>query len=213
MPAAAIPLITMAASAAIKAGKSAHQNNLANGVVVPDATYQTSPYAQAMLAQANQYKNSRMTGAGEAEQNIQTNQANTIGSIQRNATSGSQALALSIAAQGNSNTAFNQLRQQEGADQQNKMNNWNNANQQMIGEDDKVYQDRVRKQNLAMNEKNALRGAANANFGGAMNDLSNGVMASNNAGLFNNIGGSTGSTGLTASQRIPRFDPAVNGTN
>ena len=210
---AAIPLGISAISGLIKMGKSAHQNNLANNVVVPDANYQTSPYAQAMLAQANQYKNSRMTGAADAEQNIDTNQANTIGSIQRNATSGAQALSLSMAAQGNSNNAFNQLRQQEGADQQNKLNNWNNANQQMIGEDDKVYQDRVRKQNLAMNEKNALRGAANANFGGGLNDLSNGVMASNNAGLFNNIGGSTGSTGLTASQRIPRFDPAVNGTN
>ena len=207
----AIPFIAMAASAAIKAGKSIHQNNLANRVVVPDATYQTSPYATAMLAQANQYKNARMTGAADAEQNIDTNQANTIGSIQRNATSGAQALSLSIAAQGNSNTAFNQLRQQEGADQQNKMNNWNNANQQMIGEDDKAYQDRIRKQNSAMNEKNALRGAANANFGGAMNDLSNGIMASNNAGLFNSNDSS--STGLSKSQRIANFDPAVNGTN
>ena len=177
MPVAAIAGGISAVSGIVKMAKSAHQNKLANGVVIPDATYQSSPYAQAMMDQANQYKNSRMTGAAEAEQNIMSNQGNTIGAIDRNATSGAQALAMVSAAQGQSNQAFNGLRQQEGADGQMKMNNWNQANQQMIGEGDKLFNDRVRKQQMAMSEKNALRGAANANFSGGLNDFSNGAMA------------------------------------
>lgn len=165
-----------AVSGITKIIKGAHQNKLANGVVIPDATYQSSPYAQAMMDQANEYKNSRMTGAANAEQNIMSNQGNTIGAIDRNATSGAQALAMVSAAQGQTNQAFNGLRQHEGADQQMKMNNWNQANQQMIGEGDKVFNDKVRKQQQAISEKNNLRGAANANFSGALNDFSNGAM-------------------------------------
>ena len=56
----------------------------------------------------------------------------------------------------------------------------NRANQQMIGEGQMEYQDRIRKQQMAIQEKGALRGAANANFGGALNDVTNGFMASNN---------------------------------
>ena len=175
-----IPAAMGLASGIIKGVKSIHQNNLANKVQVPDATYETSPYAKAMLAQANQLRNSRMTGAADAAKNIMTNQSNTIGSIDRNATSGAQALSMIGAVQGNTNQAFGQLRQQEGQYGLNMLNNQNMAFQQMIGEGDKEYQDRVRKQQMAMNEKNALRGAANQNFGNGMNDVMNGGMAAAN---------------------------------
>lgn len=179
--AAYIPSAVGAVTGLIKTIKGAHQNNLANQVVVPNASYNTSPYAQAVLAQADQYKNSRMAGAGAAENNIDANQSSTIGAIGRNAMSGSQALSLIMGAQGNTNQAFNNLRQQEGQDQYNKINNWNNANAQMVGEDDKMYADRVRKQNLAINEKNALRGASTQNSGNGMNDFGNAAMLEANA--------------------------------
>lgn len=176
-----IPAAVGAVTGIVKTIKGAHQNNLANKVKVPDATYNTSPYAQAALAQMTQYKNSRMAGAGNAENNIMSNQASTIGAIDRNSMSGAQALAMIAGAQGNTNQAFNSLNQQEGQDQYNKMNMWNNANTQMVGEDYNAYQDRVRKQNLAINEKSSLRNAATQNFGNGMNDLGNAAMSGANA--------------------------------
>ena len=178
MPAAVIPAAIGGITGIVKGIKSARQNSMANKVVIPDANYEVSPYAKQMLATANQFKNSRMQGAAEAEQNIMGNQANAVGSIERNATSGAQALSMVAAAQGNSNNAFGQLRQQEGADMMGKINNQNMAMQQMIGEDDKMFQDRLRKQQMAMQEKASLRGAANANFDGALKDVTTGVMES-----------------------------------
>ena len=180
-PLSFIPAALGAVSGIIKGIRGIHQNNLANQVIVPDATYNSSPYAAAMLASANQLKNSRMAGASSAEQNIDANQSNSIDSVNRNATSGAQALSMVGAIQGQSNNAFNSLRQQEGADEQYKNNNWNMANQQMIGEGDKEYADRVRKQNMAIQEKSGLRAAANANIGGGLNDMMNGAMATSNA--------------------------------
>ena len=95
--------------------------------------------------------------------------------------SGTQALSMIMAAQGNTNQAFNSLNQQEGQDQYNKMNMWNNANTQMVGEDHNAYQDRVRKQNLAINEKSSLRNAATQNIGNGMNDFGNAAMSAANA--------------------------------
>ena len=178
--AAYIPAALGAVSGIVKGIKGIHQNNLANSVVVPDATYNSSPYAAAMLASANQLRNSRMTGAASAAQNIDANQSNSMDAVGRNATSGAQALSMVGAIQGQSNNAFNSLRQQEGADEQYKNNNWNMANQQMIGVGDKEYADRVRKQNMAIQEKSGLRQAANTNIGGAINDMTNGVMTANN---------------------------------
>jgi hypothetical protein len=162
-----------AATGIYKIGKGIHQNNLANKVVVPEANYETSPYAVQMLDEANRLKDSRMTGAADAERGIYGSQANATGAINRNATSGAQALAMLAATQGNSNNAFNSLRMQEGQDQQMKLNNFNNASGVMINEGDKVYQDALRKRQEAINEKNALRGAGTQNIGGGMNDLTN----------------------------------------
>jgi hypothetical protein len=162
-----------AASGIYKIAKGAHQNHLANKVVVPEANYETSPYAIKMLDEANRIKDSRMAGAAAAENNIYGSQANATGAIDRNSTSGAQALAMLAATQGNTNQAFSNLRQQEGADQMQKLQNWNNANMGMINEGDKVYQDAVRKRQEAINEKSALRGAGTQNIGGGMNDLTN----------------------------------------
>lgn len=151
------------------------QGNKADDVVVPDATYNVSPYAQEMLAEASRLKDSRMTGAEEAGRGIDQSFGDAAGSVGRNATSGSQALALIAAMQGNSNNARNQLRLQEGGDQQQKQANYATANMGMTAELDKVYQDKVRKQQMAMMEKNGLRDAALKNQFGAFNDITNGL--------------------------------------
>jgi len=158
---------------AVKIGMGAHQNKLANKVVVPDASYTTSPYAQKMYGQAQMLLNSRQPGAASAEQNIMGSQANAMGSVERNATSGSQALAMLGGIQGNTDQAFNNLQQQEGQWKLNTLNNYNQASNAMINEGDKVYQSDLQKRLEAINEKNSLRGAATQNIGNGINDFQN----------------------------------------
>jgi len=173
-----IPAAIGAVSGGIKIIKGINQDGLANKVVVPDATYNTSPYARAMLATATQMKNAKMPGAQNAEAGILGNQANTVGAIDRNSNSGAQALSMVSAAQGNTDNALNNLGTLEGKYAMETTNNLNNAQQTMINEGDKVYQDKVRKQQAAIQEKNNLRAASTANWGGGMNDVFNGAMAS-----------------------------------
>lgn len=168
---------TIAAGGLIKGLFGAHQNKLANKVVVPDASYTTSPYAQKMMGQAQMLLNSRQPGMGAAEQNIMGSQANAMGAVQRNATSGSQALAMLGGIQGNTNNALQGLQQQEGQWKLNALNNYNQASNAMINEGDKVYQSDLQKRLEAINEKNALRGSAIQNIGNGINDFQNGALA------------------------------------
>ena len=187
-----------AATGIFKIAKGAHQNSLANKVVVPEANYETSPYAVKMMDEANRIKDSRMAGAADAENNIFGTQANATGAIGRNATSGAQALAMLAATQGNTNQAFNGLRAQEGNDFWMKQNAFNNAGQLMIGEGDKKYQDALRKRQEAIQEKMALRGAGTQNIGGGMNDIMN------NAFMFaSNYDGGSGGDNARITKVLP----------
>lgn len=78
-----------------------------------------------------------MPGYGNASNNILQNESNAIGSINRNASSGSQALALIAGAHGQTNEAFNDLQKLQTDFKMQATNNWNNANLNMINEDDK----------------------------------------------------------------------------
>lgn len=138
-------------------------------LIKQNPTYQSNPIASQRMALAQQLLNARMPGAASMERNIYGNQANTIAQINRNATDSSQALALSAGTQGQTNQAFNQLGMQEGQDYYNRLNNLTGAQQGMIQEGDKVYQDQVRQfQDLA-----AIRGAQNNNRQAAWSGVSN----------------------------------------
>lgn len=156
--------------------KGAHQNHLANKVDVPEANYSSSPYAAKMLAEATNLKNGPMAGKTTAQQNIYANGANANASVERNATSGSQALALLAGIQGNTNNAFNQLGQEEGNYHLNAINNYNGALQANINEGDKVYQSDLQKRLAAIQEKTSLRQAGTANMGSGFNDIANNAM-------------------------------------
>jgi len=110
-----------------------------------DPTYQSSPYAAQRLGMAQTLLNARMPGATAMERNIYGNQANQIANVNRNATDASQALALGAAAQGQTNQAFQNLATQEQQDYYNRLQNYTGAQQGMIQEGDKVYQDQVRR--------------------------------------------------------------------
>lgn len=166
-------LIANALGAIVAGGTAISQNKAANNVYVPDVHRTTSPYAMKILEEANRLKNSQMPGSAEAGREIYQNESNAIGGIERNASSGSQALALVAAAHGQTNQAFNQKQKVENDYHLQTLNNWNNANVNLITEDERNYQDEVRRQLLAMNEKNGLRNSAAQNGGNAMNTLLN----------------------------------------
>lgn len=134
-----------------------------------EPTYQGSGYAQQRLGMAQTLLNARMPGATSMERNIYGNQANQLSNVNRNATDSSQALALGSAAQGQTNQAFQGLATQEQQDYYNRLQNMTGAQQGMIAEGDKVYQDKVRRyQDMA-----AITGAKMQNTQTAWNSLAN----------------------------------------
>lgn len=190
----------------IKIGMGLHQNHLANKIKVPDATYVSSPYAAKMLAEATRLKNSRMPGATDAINGIYGSGANAMGSVDRNATSSAQALSMLGAIQGNTDSAFNNLSQQQNNYQLNAENSYNNALNTEIGEGDKVYQSDLQKRQDAINQKNALRGAGTQNIGGGLNDIQNNAFAYaafRNGQMNNNPG--IGSTPYNYYNQIPNY--------
>ena len=134
-----------------------------------DPTYTANPEAGKRLGMAQTLLNARMPGASAMERNIYGNQANQLANVNRNATDSSQALALGAAAQGQTNQAFQNLGVQEQQDYYNRLQNYTGAQQGVIQEGDKVYQDKVRRfQDLA-----GLTGAGEQNTQGAWNSIAN----------------------------------------
>lgn len=154
-------------------------NKKLDQLISQNPAYKSNPIAGQRMALAQQLLNARMPGAASQERNIYGNQASTLANIQRNATDSSQVLALAGATQGQTNQAFNQLGQQEGQDYYNRLNNLTGAQQGMVQEGDKVYQDQVRRfQDLAQ-----IRGMQTKNTSNAWQGLSNMGMGIMNFGL------------------------------
>lgn len=147
------------------AGRQQTKRNMAdlNGM----GQYQTNPYAEQGLALAQNLYNGRSAGAVNAEQNILTNQANTMAGVERNATDASQALAVGAAVDGQSNNAFANLAQQESMDRMQKAGMVTQAQQGMINEGDKVWQDKMR----YLKYKMGIRSVGTQNTLDAMTDL------------------------------------------
>lgn len=110
-----------------------------------DPAYTSSPYAANTLGLAQTLLNGRMQGAAARERGIYGNAANATANINRNATDSSQALAAAAGAQGQADSGFDKLQQDEGNDYYTRLSNLNNANQGMTGEHDKLFDDSVRR--------------------------------------------------------------------
>lgn len=169
-------------SALYKGISGVRQNRMANKIKPQQVNYQTSPYAAANVGLAQQLFNGRMAGASSAEQNIFANNANANASVNRNATNSAQALALISANQGQTDQALSNLAVQEAQSGQQRAGMLMNANQGMVGEGDKIYQDQLRKYQEDVAAKSALRQSGMNNIYGAMGDL--GGLAAN---LDNNV--------------------------
>lgn len=134
-----------------------------------DPTYQINPLAQQRLGLANTLLNARMPGSVAAERNIYGNSANQLYNVNKVATDASQAISAASGIGGQADQAFNQLGQQEAQDYQRRYGNLVGAQEGMISEGDKVYQDQVRRyQDMAQ-----IQGAQSENNTSGMSDVGN----------------------------------------
>lgn len=156
-----------------------------------DPSYMSNPLVAQQLAMAQNLYNGRMEGAGSLERNIYKNQANTNNAINKNATDSSQALALAMGGQNQSNNAFANLRQEESQNKYAMLQNLNNAYANMVGEGDKVYNDKVRK----FGDLSQIRGMQQQNRSNALNGIFNGLNSDINQAI--QIGGLVATGGLS----------------
>lgn len=170
------------------AGKS---NRELKRLMKNDPKYSINPVAKERYGHAQTLLNARMPGAAAAERNIQATQANQLSNINRLATDSSQALALAGGIQGGTNQAVEQLGMQENQDYYNRLQNLGGAQQGMIAEGDKVYQDNVRRFENMMQ----AAGAQQQNRAGAWNSLSSLGFGIANLGMSGGFRGSAGASG------------------
>lgn len=139
--------------------KGIGQQHAANKIHPTYTPYTASPYASDQLGIAEQMFNGRMAGASNQERNIANSQSNFNNSVDRNATNGSQALALAAAGQGEANNAYNNLNTEESQNKNNLLQNLNAAYSANINEGDKVFNAQNQKYLEDTNQKAQLAGA------------------------------------------------------
>lgn len=161
-------------------------NREMDALLMKDPKYQKNPIAEQRLGLARTLLNARMPGAVSAEKNILSNQANQVGVVQRNATSGAQAIAATAGIGGQTNQSITDLGMVEAQDYQRRLNNLFNAEEGVIAEDDKVYSDQLRRYGNVFQ----AAGAKNENRQNTWGDISNlgfGLMDFGLAGGFKNL--------------------------
>lgn len=130
--------------------------------------YKENPLAKQRLGLASTLLNARMPGASSMEKNIATSQANTQANVSRNASSGAQALAMGGVAQGQADNSYNNLATQEAQDYQRRYGNQVGAQEGVIREGDKVFQDQQRR----FQDNVGIEGAINENNQNTWGDIS-----------------------------------------
>lgn len=153
-----------------------------------DPQYVENPIAKERLGLAKTLLNARAPGAMAAERNIYSSGANAFANTSAASTDASQLLATAGDIQGNTNQAFNDLQQGEAADYQRRYGNVIGAQEDVINEQDKVFQDKVRRfQNEAQ-----IKGAINENRQNGWGDISNAGFALANFGMSGGFKGMFG---------------------
>jgi hypothetical protein len=179
MPLAAIGLGIGLVGAVGKMISGAKANKQLGQLIGQDPTYTASPIAGRRLALAQSLLNARMPGATYAQSNIYNAGANQEANVQRNATSGSQALAAGAATQAQENKGFLGLSNEEAQDYQRRYANTVGAQEGEIQEQTKAFQDQTRR----FGDLAQIRGAQNANTQSAWQSVSNLGMGALNFGL------------------------------
>lgn len=177
---------------AIGRGKA---NKQMDTLLAKNPAYSENPLAKQRLGLAQTLLNARMPGAVAVERNLFTNQATQLNRLDRGATDASQALAAAAGIGAQTDTSLNQLGVNEAQDYQRRLANLSDAQQGVITEGDKVFQDKTRR----YNDEFAVRGAQQQNRQNTWGDISNfgfsfANMAAQNPGMF---GGQTNRGGIS----------------
>lgn len=154
-------------------------NKRLNQLLASDPTYTANPIAAQRLGLASTLLNARAPGAASAERNIYGTQANTLANVERNATDGSQSLAVAAGVQGQTDQAFQNLQDKEAEDYQRRYANEVAAQEGQIQEGDKVFQDKVRQ----FQDKASILGAKTQNTANAWQSLTNFGYGAANLGM------------------------------
>jgi len=190
----AIPLVMGLAGAVGKIFSRHRANKELGRLGQQDPSYQINPLAKQRLSLAQSLLNAKMPGSAQLERNIYGNQANTLGAINRYATSGSQALARATAAQGETNNQFQNLGIEQLQDYQRRYGNYVGAEEGMINEGDKLFNDQTRRWNDQLQIKGAQAQNRAANWGDVSN-LGFGLTSFGLGGGFDKIFGNMGGGG------------------
>lgn len=173
-----------------KAFSRGKANRMMERLIKEDPVYKENPLARQRLGLARTLLNARMPGSIAAERNIFRNQANTMAGTTRAATDASQLLAMGGEAQGTTNDAIDELALEEAGDYQRRYDNVTGAEEGVIREGDKLYQDSVRR----FGNKAQLKGAQASNNSANWGDMANfgfSLMDFGAAGGFQNMFGET----------------------
>lgn len=136
-----------------------------------------SPYAKQMMGLAQAQLNARSPYAAAQQRAILSSQAGAQSAGQKAITDPSQLLAMSPVYQGVAGQQeFNRAAQEQQQYQQ-KLAQLTGAQQVMIGEGDKVYQDRLRKYQMDMDLKQALKMAGRQTTLSSMQNLASTFLA------------------------------------
>lgn len=167
---------------AIGRGKA---NKQMDTLLAKNPVYSENPLAKQRLGLAQTLLNARMPGATAVERNLFTNQATQLNRLDRGATDASQALAAAAGIGAQTDTSLNQLGIAEAQDYQRRLSNLTSAQEGVIQEGDKVFQDQTRR----YNDEFSVRGAQQQNRQNTWGDISNfgfsfANMAAQNPGMF-----------------------------
>lgn len=134
-----------------------------------DPAYKENPLAQNQLALAQNQLQGRMPGASLIERALFRSQAGAFGNASKIATDPTQLLQQAVAGQANTDQGLQDIAGQEAADYQRRYGNVVEANQGVINEGDKVYQDNVRR----FQDKAQIKGAQQQNRNSIWSSLFN----------------------------------------
>jgi len=163
-------------------------NRELRGLMKTMPQYKENPLYGQRLGLAQTLLNARMPGAAAAERNIYQTEANQLANAQRAASSGNELLLAGAGAAGQANQAFGQLGQMEAADYQRRYGNLTSAQEAQAAEQQKVYEDQLRRYQTQAQ----LQGAIQENRAATWGDIGNlgmGVASMGVNGAFGNLGG------------------------
>ncbi len=212
-----LPLIGLGIGLAGSIGKMIGRgkaNREMEQLIKEDPKYSTNPLAGQRLSLARTLLNARAPGAVQAERNIYGNRANQLGRLDRTATDSSQALAVASGIGANTDAAFTDLAQDETQDYQRRYDNVYRAEEGVIREGDKLFEDDIRR----FGNKTQFKGAQAENRANNWGDLSGMGFALADFGLsggFDNMFGGNGSEGGLSQRSMTQGQTAgrPNGIN